>query len=243
VIVVLCVAGGCARDEVVWNETNYSAPPRETVMPVGQVMPGAGGCPGSVSAVRAGAVTFAAWWKVRADSSAELVVGRSHDGGASWESVVTADSTDHSVRGCARPEPAVAADSASGYVSIAYFIEPAAGRGIFFCHSMDGGRTFHSPVPIVFGDNTPSVSIAMSGDRVAVAYEDPNSTEPVVGVALSRTMGHIFENREAISSDNERAGQPAVALRHHTVRVWWSDHSADPRVSATRTAYREGVWN
>jgi hypothetical protein len=86
------------------------------------------------------------------------------------------------------------------------------------------------------------VGIATSGDRVVVAYEDPNSTGPSVGVALSRTLGHIFEHREIVSSDNERARQPVVELRGNTVRVWWSDDPADPRMSATRTAYREGAW-
>ncbi len=186
---------------------------------------------------------FASWWVVRPDSSAQLVVARSHDGGASWESLVVADSTDHSVRGCARPAPAIALDSATGYVNVAYFMEPQSGSGIFFSHSMDGGRTFHAPVPIVFGDNPSSVGIVTSGDRVVVAYEDPNSTGPSVGVALSRTLGHIFEHREIVSSDNERAREPVVDLGGNVVRVWWSNYPADPRINAIRTAYREGVWD
>ena len=169
------------------------------------------------------------------------MVARSHDAGEGWDQLVVADSTDHGVRGCGRPAPAIAVDSSNGYVNVAYFMEPQAGAGIFFSHSMDGGRTFHAAVPIVFGDNASSVGIATSGDRVAVAYEDPNSTEATVGVALSRTMGHIFEYRSGISSDNERARQPVVDIRGDTVGVWWSDHSADPRISATRTAYREGM--
>jgi hypothetical protein len=55
-------------------------------------------------------------------------------------------------------------------------------------------------------------------------------------------MGHIFKPGAPISNSNELAKQPAVELRGDTIRVWWSDYSADPRVSATRTAYREGIW-
>jgi len=132
---------------------------------------------------------------------------------------------------------------AAGGCPVSVRAEPQSGSGIFFSHSMDGGRTFHASVPIVFGDNASSVGIATSGDRVAVAYEDPNSTEPSVGVALSRTMGHIFEHREIVSSDNERAREPVVELRGNTVRVWWSDYPADRRISATRTASREGAWD
>jgi len=116
------------------------------------------------------------------------------------------------------------------------------GRGIFFAHSMDSGRTFHSPVPIVFGDNPAFVSVASEGDRVAVAYDDPNSVQPAIGIALSKTMGHIFKPGDPISSASERAKQPTVELSGDRIRVWWNDYSDDPRISATRTAYREGIW-
>jgi hypothetical protein len=192
--------------------------------------------------VRKGSRLFATWWLARRDSSAALLVSQSADGGKTWTPRVVADSTDRSTRGCGRPPPAIAADSASGYIYLAYFAEPASGRGIFFAHSMDNGRTFHAPVPIVFGDNVAWVSVSAAGDNVAVAYEDPNSVEPSVGVAASRTMGHIFKPGEIVSSDNERAKQPTVEVRGDTVRVWWNDYSADPRISATRPAYREGVW-
>jgi hypothetical protein len=242
-VMTLLFAVGCAGDPVAWKETSYAPPPRPAQLPPGTILPAGGGCPVSVRATRAGSAMFASWWVVRPDSSAQLVVDRSHDGGESWELLVVADSTDHSVRGCARPAPAIALDSATGYVNVAYFMEPQSGSGIFFSHSMDGGLTFHAPVPIVFGDNPSSVGIATSGDRVVVAYEDPNSTEPSVGVALSRTLGHIFEHREIVSSDNERAREPVVELGGNAVRVWWSNYPADPRISATRTAYREGVWD
>jgi len=185
---------------------------------------------------------FAAWWSGRADSSASLLVARSGDGGRSWTSPVVADSTDRSVRGCGRPAPALDADSTTGYVHIAYFAEPVSGKGVFFAHSMDAGRTFHTPVPIVFGNNAGAVAVAAEGDRVAVAYEDPNSVQPSIGIAVSHTMGHIFRAGEAVSSPSEHAKQPAVELRGNRIRVWWSDYSDDPRISATRTAYREGIW-
>jgi hypothetical protein len=205
-------------------------------------MPAAGGCTVSTRSVQHGGLTFAVWWSVRPDSSALLVLGQSPDGGRSWTSQVIADSTDRSVRGCGRPAPAIAVDSATNHVHLAYFAEPRSGSGIFFAHSMDSGRTFHAAVPIVFGENSAFVGVAASGDRVAVVYEDPNSLEPTVGVALSRSMGHIFEDREVVSNENERARQPVVELRGDSIRIWWSDYSADPRISATRTAYRAGLW-
>ena len=107
---------------------------------------------------------------------------------------------------------------------------------------MDGGHTFHAPVPIVFGDNPGFVAVASEGDRVAVAYDDPNSAQPAIGVALSTTMGHIFRPGQTVSTESERARQPTVELRGDTIRLWWSDYAADPGISAVRTAYREGIW-
>jgi hypothetical protein len=154
---------------------------------------------------------------------------------------VVADSTDRSARECARPAPAIAVNR-SGRVHLAYFAEPAQGSGIFYVHSMDNGLTFHAPIAVVFGDKPAPVSVAEDGDNVAVAYEDPNSERSAVGVALSRTMGHIFSIKDAASPPSSRATLPVVRIEGHLVRVWWSERSPIPTVSATRTVYREGRW-
>ena len=232
----------CSGEQVRWSDVSYSAPQLPAHVPLGSVSPSPYACPASVRAVRTGKDVVATWWSIRRDSSGILFVARSGDEGKSWAPPVVTDSTDRSVRGCGRPAPAIAADAASGYVHVAYFAEPLSGKGIFFAHSMDSGRTFHSPVPIVFGDSPASVAVATEGDRVAVAYDDPNSAQPTVGIALSTTMGHIFKPGHPISNASELAKQPTVELRGVTIRVWWNDYSADPRISATRTAYREGIW-
>jgi hypothetical protein len=240
--VCVLLVTACSREVVQWSDVSYSAPPLPAHVPLGKVSPSPAACPVSVRAVRSGKRMLAVWWAVRRDSSGVLFVGQSNDSGRSWMPAVVADSTDRSVSGCGRPAPSIAADSVSGYVHVAYFSESRSGKGIFFAHSMDSGRTFHSPVPIVFGDNPGWAAVAAEGDRVAVAYDDPNSTQPTIGIALSRTMGHIFKPGAPISNSNELAKQPTVALRGDTIRVWWSDYSADPRISATRMAYRQGIW-
>ena len=118
----------------------------------------------------------------------------------------------------------------------------AAGSGIFFAHSMDSAATFHAPVPIVFGPNPSRVSVASHGERVVVAYEDPNAQQPVIGVALSKTMGHLFENRMQATTDNGRAMQPIVRVGADSIQLWWRQYSADPSISATRPAYRAAEW-
>jgi hypothetical protein len=240
-VFLLCVLAACQGDPVKWGEAQIGGgptPPRENVA---QSVPDSSGCAASLRVASSGKFTYAVWWKVRSDSSAALMVARSTDGEA-WGKPVVADSTDHSRRGCARPAPAIAADSASQYVHLAYFLEPSAGSGVFFAHSMDSAATFHSPVPIVFGTNPSRVSVSSHGDKVAVAYEDPNASEPIIGVAFSRTMGHLFEARMQATSSDGRARQPVIRVSKDSVYLWWSEYSANHDVTATRPAYQTGEW-
>jgi hypothetical protein len=227
---------------VKWGEPQIGGgplPPRESLS---RSLPDSAACPTSRRVASSGKFTYAAWWKVRSDSSATLMVARSSDG-HTWAHPVVADSSDHSRRGCERPAPAIAADTSTEYVHLAYFLEPVAGAGIFFAHSMDSAATFHSPVPIVFGQNPSRVSVASHGDRVVVAYEDPNANEPTIGVALSRTMGHLFEARMQATSSDGRARQPIVRVSKDSVYLWWSEYSANPEISATRRGYQTGEWH
>lgn len=228
------------KESVVWGSVIYDGGPPEPRDFPQDIGPGlTRGCEASLRVSQSGNSAFATWWETRPDSSAVLLASRAMHGGP-WEKPVIADSTDRSARGCGRPAPAIVADAASGYVHIAYFVEQPNSPGVFFAHSMDSAATFHSPVPIVFGKNPSRVSMDASGDRVIVAFEDPNANQPAIGISLSRTMGHIFEHRSQATSFNVRARQPVVRLEGDSIRLWWSEYSANPAVSATRAAYRQG---
>lgn len=206
-----------------------------------------GACPGSLRTVRSGRDVYGAWWQVRDDSSSVLMVGRSTDNGVSWSIALPADTLDRSRRGCRRPAPAVAADSSTNYVDIAYFLEAAEGPGIFFTHSMDarklgeGDGIFHAPVPVVYGEQPSNVSVAARGDELVVAYEDPNAEQAMVGLALSRTMGHIFEQRLIVSQADLPARRPVVALTGDSVMVQWSEQT-DSLQAGGRIAVRSVRW-
>ena len=192
-------------------------------------LPG-GACPGSARLSRARGKLHAVWWVVRPDSSVRLLAAHSADGGATWSVAVPVDTTDRGVTGCGREPPAIAADSASGYVHVTYGLMAVQGPGLFFSHSMDGGAMFHSPVPILFGERLGRTSVAADGDVVAVGFEDPNSRAPRVGLALSRTMGHIFEQRLLPVSNNQGlAVRPLTAVRGRRVTVAWQN--SDPRAA------------
>jgi hypothetical protein len=240
---IALIAGiACAEPPVSWSDVvtqDVPAEPRESVSEARGVLPA--GCEATLRIARSGSETFAAWFNSHPDSTAELVVARLQPAG--WAKPVIADSTDDGTRGCGRPAPSIAIDPMNGYVHLAYFIEPRGGGGVFFAHSMDSGATFHAPVPIVYGKNPSRTSVASHGDRVVVAYEDPNSNQPLIGLALSRTTGHIFEDRVVATSNSGRALQPVVRVGEDSVRLWWSEYSANPAVSATRPRYRAGKWN
>lgn len=243
VICALILIAACAdNNSVKWGEIVFASAPRAPLEYPGNIAaPSTSACPASLRIADAGDVTYAVWWEVQPDSSGILKSSRKTSTG-NWSEPVIADSTDKSVRGCGRPAPAISADQQSGYIHLAYFAEPKSGAGIFFEHSMDDGKTFHSPVPIVFGRNPSRVSVASSGDKVVVAYEDPNSSQGIVGVALSKTMGHIFEARSIATSQNGHARQPVVRINGDSIQLWWSEYSADPAVSATRPMYRAALW-
>lgn len=235
------VCTGCSGPVVTWGDVAYRNAPRAPGESVrGVERPTFLGCQASLRIASDGSSRFAAWFAVERDSSVQLMTARSLQG-EPWSKPVVADSTDRGRRGCGRPAPAIAADSASRYVHIAYFLEPAGG-GVFFAHSMDSGATFHAAVPIVFGENPVRTSVASDGDRVVVAYEDPNSDVPLISVALSKSMGHLFEKRSLASTMNGRAKQPVVRVSGDSIRIWWSEYSPNPAVSATRPAYRVGIW-
>lgn len=242
-LLACCVTAlaACAPEAVKWSGVVRAGGPREPSEFPGAQRPRVDGCPASLRVTTVEASSFAAWWRARTDSSAELLVARSTPRGK-WTTPVVADSTDRSTRGCFRPPPSIAADPRSGYVHVAYFAEPAGGPGVFFAHSMDSAQTFHAAVPIIFGRNASRVSVDSEGDRVAVAFEDPNSEQPVIGIALSRSMGHLFEKRVRATSPNGRARQPVLRLSTDSIRLWWSEYSPNPAVSATRAMYRAGKW-
>ena len=246
----LFAAAGCSSSPVEWRTVEYPGrPPLGAPAAKVAVVP-ADACPESFRAAMPpgpdSGVVYAAWWRVRSDSSAELMAGRSADGGHTWSRVVPADTLDRSRRGCARPAPAVAAD-ATGYVYFTYFTEPLEGPGVFFVHSMDGARLgtgdgiFHSPVAIVYGTRPAHVAIAAQNGRVVVAYEDPNAERPRVDVALSRSMGHIFEARASVSPSDLPATAPGAAIAGDTVTVWWTERTP-AATGGGRVALRKGVW-
>jgi len=177
-----------------------------------------GVCPASIRTAR-GATSFrAVWWGVRPDSNAVLFMAVSRDSGKTWGAPIAVDTADVGGSGCRRPPPAVAAVGED--LHIAYSMKAAEGTGVFFAHYL--ASMVHSPVAVIYGDRLVPTAIAAEGDRVVVAYEDPNGTRRQVAVALSTTQGHIFEQHATASRDVDVATNPAVAIAGRYIAVAWS---------------------
>lgn len=181
----------------------------------------------------------AVWWSRRADSRVWLVAAwrdtlPSEGKLSSWRGPIVIDSLDQGpgdaraaergAAGCARPTPSLVVDDVLGYVHVAYVLVGPEGPGVFYAHQMDPRGAFESPMAIVYGEQLGSARVAASGNLVAVAYEDPNSgARPRVGLAVSRTAGHLFEERLIASGTTAVARDPYVAVRGRAIVEGWSE--------------------
>jgi hypothetical protein len=239
----------CVREPVQWGDVSYrhsqlgDPEARSAVMSANlpSVTEAPNPCIGSIRTAGAGADLFRAWWSSRTDSSVVLSMQRSGDRGASWQAPVAVESRDRGRRGCDRPAPGVFYDPVSGYLHLVYFIEGTDGAGVFFAHSMDKGGMFHAPVAVIYGNVPSAASVAGIGDSVVVAFEDPNATTPRIGIVLSRSAGHIFEQRGEVTPDDVPAVAPWIAFDKGKITVWWKSPDSSG-VSGDRVGYRIGIW-
>jgi hypothetical protein len=239
------LVSGCAPGSVQWGEVSGAAidtlpgPGVRTVAtgyPYRDNTPGpvdANMCPGSL--VYAGDPwgdelvypLFAAWLRVRPDSTVAVMAAR-YGGSGAWSSPSVIDSLDTGAFGCDRPAPSIAATNL--YVHIAYSLKAPEGFGVFYAHSMDNGVTFHPPLIIVYGDRLSRTAVAAQVDRVLVAYEDPSGRVRRIGLAPSRTSGHTFEARELASPDEMVALRPRLGLANSKVSLTFSGEDSTHRM-------------
>jgi hypothetical protein len=185
--------------------------------------------------------TVAVWWTRAAGGRVHLaaawrdtIAAESRLG--AWRGPIMVDTLDQGPRdaqaadrgayGCARPAPSLAVDSLNGYVHVAYALTGPEGPGVFYAHQMDPRSAFEPPVAVLYGERLGEARVASHGELVAVAFEDPNSRGRVTtGLAISRTAGHLFEER-LTASGGAAARDPYVAVRGKAVVVGWSDFAS-----------------
>ena len=196
-------------------------------------------CPGSFRvAALSKTEIYGVWWTKRDSSHASLVAARSDDAGSTWTKTVPVDTTDRGALACARPAPSISADPVSGYVHVTYFLHGPAGPGVFFAHSMERGELFHEPVPIMYGERPSASAVASADSVVIVAFEDPNTQNPKIAIAMSRSWGHIFSrDRPEASFGAAAVERPLVAVKFPEIAVGWRgpDKTITARVGKLRS--------
>lgn len=209
------VLASCAAQPVIWDEP-VAGDIEEA--PVGYRAPDVPGiCHDSFVWAHDQGVVFGAWWNVRADSTADLMVSRQDRSGA-WSIPERADTMDAGRTGCRRAPPSMAV--ANGGVYLAYGMSAKEGPGVFTVHWMQGMT--HAPVAVVYGERFGRTDIAVRGDTVVVAYEDPNSDPRRIGLALSTTGSHLFQYRTLVSPPTGAASEPIVVLDSGRIQVAWT---------------------
>lgn len=162
-------------------------------------------------------VVHGAWWSVRPDSTAILMVAK-ESRTEGWSPPEPADTMDAGRTGCRRPPPSIAVSN--GNVHLAYGMNAREGPGVFTVHWMQGMT--HAPVAVVYGERFGRTDIAARGDTVVVAYEDPNTEPRRIGLALSTTGSHLFQYRTLVSPPTGTASAPLVTLDSAGVLVAWT---------------------
>lgn len=199
------------------------SPALAAIAPAATMPTDSAACPGSFRiAALSKTEIYGVWWTQRDSSHASLVAARSDDAGSTWTKTVPVDTTDRGALACARPAPSISADAKSGYVHVTYFLHGPAGPGVFFAHSMERGELFHSPVPIMYGERPSASAVAAADSVVVVAFEDPNTQNPKISIAMSRTWGHIFSReRPEASVGAASVEKPLVAVKFPEIAVGW----------------------
>ena len=210
----------CAAEPVIWDEPESGPPWMQ--LPEGYRPPEVQGmCHDSFVARTGNGAVHAAWWSVRPDSTAVLMVAQeSREKG--WTTPEAADTMDAGRTGCRRPPPAMVVSNGSVY--LAYGMRAKEGPGVFTVHWMQGMT--HAPVAVVYGERFGRTAIDVQGDTVAVAYEDPNSDPRRIGVAISTTGSHLFQYRKLISPPTGISSDPQLVLDSAGVMVVWNQTPA-----------------
>ena len=118
----------------------------------------------------------------------------------------------------------------------AYSMIAPEGTGVFFAHFM--GSMLHSPVAVIYGERLVATAIAAEGDRVVVAYEEPNGTRKQVDVALSTTQGHSSTGTRPRRATSTRRQRRPSRSPDNTLAVSWVTRRADGQRRHARRSRR-----
>jgi hypothetical protein len=135
-------------------------------------------------------------------------------------------------RSCSRPLPAIAVDSTTGAVYLAWHGMSQWGPGILFAEAPTKGR---NPFAVRIDSLEPVMrmaAVAAHRDTVAVLWEAPTESGGELRLAISMRAGHIPMARATVRSRETRVYAPLVAVRDGRVAMAWNERRRDAAPSA-----------
>jgi hypothetical protein len=200
--------------------------------------------------------TVAVWWSRREGGRVSLLSAwrdSTVNGLGPWQGPVAVDTVDQgpmdaraderNAAGCARAAPHAVIDAQNGFVHVTYALTGPEGAGIFYAHQMVRHVPFEPPAAVIYGERLGVSRIASAGDLVVIAYEDPNGgSRAGIGLAVSRSAGHVFDDRLVVTSSTLGGRDPHVAAKGTAIVVGWSEFSpgdsAEPNFLVRRARLR-----
>lgn len=169
---------------------------------------------------------FVSWRSVFAGDVRDVVVSRSDDGGATWNTPVRPREDGWVYPGCPHAGPAMALGP-DGAVHIAWWTGKEGEAGVWYARSRDGGRSF-VPTPISVGERSrpAHVQLAVTPDgQVVLAWDDGLGARPVVKLRRSTDGGATWLAAQELSDPAAASSFPVLALLGDSVAVAWSQQS------------------
>lgn len=182
-------------------------------------------CRTSVAVAGDGTI-YVAWRAILPGDVRDVVVTRSSDGGKTWAEPARVRSDDWVYPGCPHAGPSLEVD-AKGDVHVAWWTGKEGEAGVYYARSSDGGRRFVAQ-PIATGEKArpAHVQLAVSGERVYLAWDDGLGEMPRVLLRRSADGGKRFSPEELLSDQGVAASFPVLALYGDSVAVAWSQTTA-----------------
>ncbi len=93
----------------------------------------------------------------------------------------------------------------------AWFTGGTVRQGVFYARSLDGGRTFSTPMPLGRKDRSPSRPYVLAiGDDVWLAWKEFDGRETNVEAMVSHDRGATWSEPETAASTSERSDHPLL---------------------------------
>ncbi len=178
---------------------------------------------------------YAAWRKVFAGDVRDIVVGRSSDGGLTWETPIRPREDGWVYPGCPHAGPSLVA-GADGVVHIAWWTGKPGEAGVYYARSTDRATSF-TPQPMAVGPSARPTHVQMAvttSGEVVVAWDDGLSDLPGILLRASTDGGTGFGPEWRVSELGVAGTFPVVRTFADSVLVAWSQVGGDVHREAER---------